>query len=152
MGRGWRRWVQPYLSTNVDVNNPSVLLCPADRTDPAQYESTSYSYSMTFYHSPEQIDALNAVADTYSNPRPSVPQRVDSVAGPTGKILVGEWTSNHVPLADDKGWWDSRGTRCFLLADGQAVFLKARKIRPARDGLPDANLTIHGVKGRDLVE
>jgi type II secretory pathway pseudopilin PulG len=150
MGRGWRRWVQPYLSTNVDVNNPSVLLCPADRTDPTKYESTSYSYSMAFYHSPEQIDALSAAADTYSNPPPSVAQRVGSVASPSGKILVGEWTSNHVPVADDKGWWDWRGTRCFLLADGQAVFLEARKIRPARDELPDANLTVHGIKGRDL--
>ncbi len=36
MGRGWRKWVQPYLSSIVDPNNPSVLLCPADRADPGQ--------------------------------------------------------------------------------------------------------------------
>jgi prepilin-type N-terminal cleavage/methylation domain-containing protein len=150
MGRGWRKWVQPYLSTTVDVNNPSVLLCPSDRTDPAQYESTSYSYSMTFYHSPEQIDAMSAAADTYSNPQPSVPQRVGSVTAPGAKILVGEWLSNHGPVENDKGWWDWRGARTFLLADNQATFLEAGKIRPARDELPDANLTVHGVKGRDL--
>lgn len=150
MGRGWRRWVQPYLSTAIDVNNPSVLLCPADRTDPAQFESTSYSYSMAFYHSPEQIDAMATAAEEYSNPQPSVAQRVSNVASPSGKILLGEWTSNHTPFEGDKGWWDWRGTRCFLLADGQAVFVAAQKIRPARDELPDANLTVHGVKGRDL--
>jgi len=43
MGRGWRKWVQPYLSSIVDPNNPSILLCPAARTDPAKYESTRYS-------------------------------------------------------------------------------------------------------------
>jgi prepilin-type N-terminal cleavage/methylation domain-containing protein len=150
MGRGWRRWVQPYLSTNIDVNTPSVLLCPADRTDPAKYESTSYSYSMTFYHGPEQIDAMSAATDTYSNPQPSIAQRVGDVASPSAKILLGEWTSNHVPVEGDKGWWDWRGTRCFLLADGQTAFLEAQTIRPARDELPDANLTVHGVKGRDL--
>ncbi|MCX5645252.1 MAG: DUF1559 domain-containing protein [Phycisphaerae bacterium] len=150
MGRGWRKWVQPYLSTNVDVNNPSVLLCPADRTDPAKYESTSYSYSMSFYHSPEQIDAMSAATDTYSNPQPSIAQRVGDVAIPSAKILLGEWASNHAPVEGDKGWWDWRGTRSFLFVDGQTAFLEARKIRPARDELPDGNLTVHGVKGRDL--
>lgn len=150
MGRGWRRWVQPYLSTVIDANNPSVLLCPADRTDPVKYESTSYSYSMAFYHSPEQIDAMKAAADTYSNPQPSIAQRVGDVASPSEKILLGEWMSNHVPVEGDQGWWDWRGTRNFLLADGQAVFREARTIRPARDELPDANLTFRGIKGRDL--
>ena len=150
MGRGWRQWVQPYLSTKIDVNTPSVLLCPADRTDPAKYESTSYSYSMAFYHSPEQIDAMNSAADTYSNPQPSLAQRVGDVASPSEKILIGEWMSNHVPVEGDQGWWDWRGARGFLLADGQAVFLEAKTIRPARDELPDANLTVHGIKGRDL--
>ncbi|MBM4026208.1 MAG: prepilin-type N-terminal cleavage/methylation domain-containing protein [Planctomycetes bacterium] len=150
MGRGWRRWVQPYLSTTVDVNNPSVLLCPADRTDPAKYESTSYSYSMAFYHSPEQIDAMSTPADTYTNPQPSIAQRVGDVATPSGKILIGEWLSNHAPIENDKGWWDWRGSRGFLLADGQTGYFEAEKIRPARDEFPDANLTVHGVKGRDL--
>ncbi len=149
MGRGWRKWVQPYLSTIVDVNTPSVLLCPADRTDPAKYESTSYSYSMTFYHSPEQIDAIDDVGLTYSNPKPSVPQGVSDVAYPAAKILIGEWTSNHAPVEQDLGWWCWEGARFFLFADGQVTFLKADSIRPARDNLPDANLTVHGVKGRD---
>jgi len=43
-----------------------------------------------------------------------------------------------------------KGARLFVLADGQVVFLETKKIRPARDALPDANLTVHGLKGRDL--
>jgi prepilin-type N-terminal cleavage/methylation domain-containing protein len=150
MGRGWRHWVQKYLSTHIDVNTPSVLLCPADRTDPAKYESTSYAYSMAFYHSPEQIDAMSAATDTYTNPQPSIPQRVGNVASPSEKILLGEWNSNHAPYENDKGWWEWQGTRYFLFPDGQTAYLPTDKIRPARDDLPDANLTMHGIKGRDL--
>jgi prepilin-type N-terminal cleavage/methylation domain-containing protein len=150
MGRGWRRWVQKYLSTHIDVNTPSVLLCPADRTDPAKYESTSYAYSMAFYHSPEQIDAMSAATDTYTNPQLSIPQRVGNVASPSEKILLGEWNSNHAPYENDKGWWEWLGTRYFLFPDGQTAYLPTQKIRPARDDLPDANLTAHGIKGRDL--
>jgi len=149
MGRGWRRFVEPYLGDRIDVNNPSVLLCPQDRTDPAKYESTSYAYSMAFYHSPEQIDAMSDQSDTYSNPQPSIPQRSFAVAHPAGKILCGEWLSNHLPVDDDKGWWCWQGGRNFLFADGQIRFLKADEIRPARDGWPDANLTVHGIHGRD---
>ncbi|HON91091.1 MAG TPA: DUF1559 domain-containing protein [Sedimentisphaerales bacterium] len=149
MGRGWRKWIQSYLSSIVDPNNPSVLLCPADRTDPAKYESTSYSYSMTFYHSPEQIDSIDDKSFTYSNPKPSIRQGVTEVAFPSSKILIGEWLSNHQTIESDQGWWCWEGTRSFLLADGQVTFLNAQSIRPARDNLPDANLTIRGIKGRD---
>jgi len=150
MGRGWRSFVQPYLGDNIDVNNPSVLLCPQDRTDPAKYESTSYSYSMTFYHSPEQIDNMSSVEDTYTNPQPSIPQKSLNVANASSKILIGEWFSNHHPIDEDKGWWTWQGSRNYLFVDGQVRFLEASKIRSAHDNLPDANLTIHGVKGLDL--
>ncbi len=149
MGRGWRYFVRPYLDTSIDANNPSVLFCPQDRLSKDKYESTSYAYSMAFYHSPEQIDDMNSPADTYTNPKPSIPQKNTNVAKPSGKILIGEWLSTHSPIEDDKGWWCWEGSRNFLFADGQVRFLKARQIRPARDGLPDANLTIHGVKGSD---
>jgi prepilin-type N-terminal cleavage/methylation domain-containing protein len=149
MGRGWRRWVEPYLSTRIDVNTPSVLLCPADRSDPGKYESTSYAYSMAFYHTAEQIDAMSQTTDLYSNPQPSVAQRVSDVSFPAAKILIGEWFSNHYPVEEEKGWWNWQGCRGFLFADGAVLFLKAEQIRPARDELPDANLTLHGLKGRD---
>ena len=150
MGRGWRGWVKPYLGGVADANNPSVLLCPEDRTDPSLYESTSYAYSMTFYHSADQIDTLSVPADTYSNPLPSRPQRVDTVATPSSKILLGEWASSHARLDEEKGWWNWQGARNFLFADQHVVFLKAKEIAPARDDLPDANLTIHGIKGSDI--
>lgn len=151
MGRGWRAFVKPYLGGAIDVNNPSILLCPEDRADPMKYESTSYAYSMAFYHSPDQIDAMSDKADTYSNPRPSVRQRIGDVANPSAKILIGEWASNHLPIdpQQEQGWWNWQGARNFLFVDGQAVFLHAEQIRPARDGLPDVNLTINGIKGRD---
>ena len=149
MGRGWRAFVKPYLGGVIDVNNPSVLLCPEDRANPTMYESTSYAYSMAFYHSPDQIDAMSDKADTYANPRPSIPQRRGNVADPSAKILIGEWSSNHLSIDQEQGWWNWQGARNFLFADGQVVFLHAEQIRPARDGLPDANLTIHGIKGRD---
>jgi type II secretory pathway pseudopilin PulG len=149
MGRGWRRFVEPYLGGPIDANNPSVLLCPEDRSNPQKYERTSYAYSMAFYHSPEQIDSMNSTEDTYKNPQPSKPQKSLNVANPSGKILIGEWFSNHYPLDSDSGWWCWEGCRNFLFADGQTRFLKAEQIRPARDQMPDANLTIHGIKGID---
>ena len=149
MGRGWRSFLEPHLDGAIDVNNPSVLLCPEDKSDPETYERTSYAYSMAFYHSPEQIDSMNSTTDTYQNPQPSKPQKSINVATPSGKILIGEWSCNHVPIDADQGWWNWQGTRNFLLADGHVCFLEATEIRPAQDGLPDANLTVDGIKGRD---
>jgi prepilin-type N-terminal cleavage/methylation domain-containing protein/prepilin-type processing-associated H-X9-DG protein len=149
MGRGWRSFVRPYLDASIDANNPSVLFCPQDRISKDKYESTSYAYSMAFYHSPEQIDDMNSPAETYTNPKPSIPQKNTNVANPSGKILIGEWLSSHSPIDDDKGWWCWQGSRNYLFVDGRVRFLQARQIRPARDGLPDANLTIHGIKGSD---
>jgi len=149
MGRGWRSFVEPYFGGGIDPNNPSVLFCPHDRTSKERYESTSYAYSMAFYHSAEQIDAMSSPADTYANPQPSIRQRSMDVARPSGKILIGEWLSNHKPVSDDQGWWCWDGARVYLFADGRVSFLKAEAIRPARDALPDANLTVHGIKGVD---
>jgi prepilin-type processing-associated H-X9-DG protein len=150
MGRGWRSFIRPYLDDNIDPNNPSVLFCPQDRVSKEKYESTSYAYSMAFYHSPQQIDQMDSPADTYGGTSPPcIAQRSSDVANPAGKILIGEWLSNHQPIDDDKGWWCWQGQRNYLFADGQVIFINASQIQPARDGLPDANLTIHGIKGFD---
>jgi len=152
MGRGWRGFITPHLGGKIDANNPSVLLCPADKIAPVKWESTSYSYSMAFYHSPEQIDDMNSIQDTYMPPaKPSVPQKYVNVARPAEKIIVGEWLSNHrrIEQGDDPAWWDWAGSRNFLFADGQVQFLDANDIRPANDGNPNPNLTIHGIKGSD---
>lgn len=151
MGRGWRSFVEPYLETNINKDNPSVLFCPQDRTSREEYESTSYAYSMAFYHSPEQIDDMNSPSDTYSYPpQPSVPQRSFDVAKPSGKIIIGEWLSNHLRInGEDPGWWGWEGCRNYLFVDGQVRYLQAGQIREANDGLPDANLTVRGIKGLD---
>ncbi len=150
MGR-FRSLIEPYLSTNITEDNPSVMLCPQDLNTDTQNESFSYAYSMTFYHSPEQINDMNSVEHTfmYTLIRPSIPQRSVDVAKPSGKILVGEWFSNHYPVENDQGWWCWVGRRNYLFADGRVSYLKVDQIRPAKDMLPDANLTINGIKGID---
>ena len=154
MGRGWRGFIAPYLGGKINADNPSVLLCPADKTAPQKWESTSYSYSMAFYHSPQQIDDMTSIADQYftSLVKPTVPQRQGDVAYPSNKILLGEWFSNHLKLpagTTDAGWWCSKGARNFLFADGHTAFLKTDKINKANDGNPNPNLTLHGIKGKD---
>jgi len=149
MGRGWRRFLEPFFSQKIDPENPSVLLCKSDPNAEEKYEATSYAYAMCFYHSPEQIDTMDDKKFTYSSPQPSVGQRVGSVASPQLKILAGEWTSNHQPVRDDKGWWCWEGARNFLFADGHVRFVGAAAIHPANDDFPDPNLTTHGVRGRD---
>jgi len=156
MGRGWRGFVEPYLGGYIDANNPSVLFCPQDRLSKHKYESTSYAYSMAFYHSPEQIDDINDTRYTYDIPgtpsvaKPSVRQRSSNVARPSRKILIGEWLSNHSRIdGKDPGWWGWQGSRNYLFADGQVLFLKATEIRRANDGNPNPNLTKHGIKGID---
>lgn len=149
MGRGWRGLVGPYVEGGINEKNPSVLFCPADPTAKAKYESTSYAYSMCFYHSNDQIDQAISPADTYRNPQPAVARRDVDVADPHHKILIGEWNSNHKPVNEDKGWWSWQGRRNFLLASGAVTCLDAVEIRKANDALPDPNLTVGGLGGAD---
>lgn len=150
MGRGFRRFLSPYLVRNINANNPNVLACPADATPGERYEKTSYAYSMTFYHSPAQINGMSSVADTYSTPQPPVAQGSSDVRHPARKALAGEWQAWHDGLDSDNGWWDKRGTRAFLFADTHVARCAASAILTARDGLPDPNLTIDGVRGLDV--
>jgi len=78
MGRGWRGLVEPYLGGFIDANNPSVLFCPRDRVSKDKFESTSYAYSMAFYHSPDQID--NCLLYTSPSPRDVEESRMPSSA------------------------------------------------------------------------
>lgn len=150
MGRGWRGFVEPYFGTNNSKNNSRILLCPEDKTSQDKYDDTSYAYSMTFYHSPEQIDAISSTEQTYGQTSPpSLLQKSSNIARPSGKILIGEWLSNHKLIEADGGWWCWDGSRNYLFADGQVRFIEAKEIRPAQDGLPNPNLTVHGIKGLD---
>jgi prepilin-type N-terminal cleavage/methylation domain-containing protein len=150
MGRGWRGFLAPCFGQKIDPTNPSVLYCKADKDADTKYESTSYAYSMAFYHSPDQIDAMTKTSDTYSNPQPSIGQRASNVAGPASKILAGEWTSNHAPVPNDKGWWTWAGARNFLFADNHTIYLEARRVREANDHNPNPCLTRRGIRGRDV--
>jgi prepilin-type processing-associated H-X9-DG protein len=150
MGRGWRGFIAPYLGGEIDANNPSVLLCPIDKVAREKWESTSYSYSLAFYHSPEDIDSLHGAMSDLTT-LPPLAQKPVNVARPGGKIMVGEWLSNHKLIEDgnDVGWWCWNGQRNFLFADGQVQYLKASDIRPANDGYPNPNLAKHGLRGID---
>ncbi len=150
MGRGFRRFVGPYTVHDISAKNPSVLVCPSDPTPAEVFERTSYAYSMAFYHSPEQIDDMSSAADTYTNPRAPIAQAPAGVRNAGRKILCGEWQSYHDPIEKDGGWWDKRGTRVFLFADGHVNKHAATGILPANDNLPDPNLTKHGVRGLDV--
>jgi len=145
MGRGWRRAVTPYLEGNLKP-----LYCPSDETAPEKWETTSYGYSMAFYHAPQQLDSMASPAATYSNPQRSTPQHSDRVAHPSLKVTVAEWLSNHDRINPDPGWWGWKGAHNCLFADGHVQYLKARDIRPANDGFPDFNLTTHGIRGQDV--
>jgi prepilin-type N-terminal cleavage/methylation domain-containing protein/prepilin-type processing-associated H-X9-DG protein len=154
MGRGWRPVLEPYIAPGLSAKNPNVLWCPQDGSPENRYENTSYAYTMSFYHSPEQINGITDKSGTYSNPQPGVAIIGTRVTFPAKKILIGEWFANHRLVTGDyatePGWWKWLGTRNFLLADGHVEFVAAQKIKPANDGLPDPNLTHDGVDGSDL--
>lgn len=148
MGRGWRTLLTEYIPG--DRENPGVFWCPSDPRSENVFESTSYAYSMAFYHSPDQIDSITTTAGTYSNPLPAIPQRDSAIAHPSRKILVGEWYANHAAWGEDRGWFGWGGKRMFLFADGHVEYLDSKEIHPANDGLPNPNLTVSGIRGADV--
>jgi len=161
MGRGFRQLLRPYIPG--DSENPSVDYCPSDPRSAEQYDYASYAYSMAFYHSAAQIDSIaqlepNPAARTAynylgSDPAhvlPTIPQRSRNVLHPTKKILVGEWFANHAAFGTDKGWFGKGGKRLYLFADGHVEYLSANDLIPALDGLPNPNLTLHGIAGKDV--
>jgi prepilin-type N-terminal cleavage/methylation domain-containing protein/prepilin-type processing-associated H-X9-DG protein len=151
MGRGWRPVVEPYVGTTSGVRSSSVLLCPQDSTDPNMYDDTSYAYSLSFYHSPAQINTVTTIGQQlWIVLNPSVPQKSTKVSRPANKIMIGEWLSNHKPTdGDDGGWWCHTGGRNFLFADSHVDNIKAEDIQPANDGYPNPNVTKDGIRGFD---
>ena len=149
MGRGWRQSVAPYIG-GISAQNLSILYCASDRTAPVKWESTSYAYAMSFYHSPEQINLMNNPSYTYNVTKlvPSLPQKISRVQYPCQKVLVAEWLDNHTSGKND--WWSWSGSRNYLFVDGHVKFMKATDILPANDGWPDINLTIDGIAGKDV--
>lgn len=165
MGRHWRWPMQKYLkftgvydsSSTAGANQitavaGSILTCPADPTPVEQYDKTSYGYSFAFYHRPEQMDRMSR-ANTLakSEPDPELRPRVigsGMVRYPSKKALVAEWLAGH--SNETANWWTWTGARNYLFADGHVKYLAARSIKPSAEDLPDINLTIGGVAGRDV--
>lgn len=147
MGRGFRGIIKPYLDNQ--EGRTSVLCCPGDKTQDDKYDATSYGYSMSFYHSVEQINSIKSVAGTYANPQEPVLQRAGNAKFPSQKIIYGEWYSNHEHIDNDGGWWCFEGTRNFIFVDGHIDYIKAIDLEKGNSDLPDPNLTINGIKGFD---
>lgn len=155
MGRKWRWPLQSYLTftgrrtgaLTSEAFTPAVLVCPSDAAA-TQYDSTSYAYAASFY-----LAARTTPTDKqfWAAGEPMQAQSEAAVTYPARKILCGEWSSNHEPVSgNDLGWWDTRGARSFVFADGHVQRVPADRILTARDGLPDPNLTVGGVGGCDI--
>lgn len=160
MGRRWRWVLKPYLGESVERDpehpddplhsrrTPRYLLCPSDPFAEAKWDATSYGYSAAFYHTPGQIAAMTT-EDLYKHDRfPCVTRNEAAVAYPAQKVLVAEWLTNHDWVK--ASWWEWRGSRNYLFVDGHAAYLPAGRIKPAGNGLPDPNLTVGGVGGKDV--
>jgi len=160
MGRRWRWPIEPYLGETLqrDPARPEdplhssrtaqILLCPSDPTAPQKWDATSYGYSAAFYHTPAQIAAMTT-EDLWKYDRfPCVTQREAFVRYPSKKVLAAEWLTNHE--TPKVGWWEWRGARNYLFADGHVRYLRASQIKPAGNGLPDPNLTVGGISGKDV--
>jgi len=158
MGRKWRWPLKHYLglAAEPDPGNPwgstrsrpGILLCPADSVAPREWDSTSYAYSMAFYHTPEQINSMTRIEQTWADRPGCVTQSQSGVTSPAQKALVGEWLSNHE--SPHVGWNSWEGGRSYLFADGHCTYLKAGQMKPANDGWPDINLTRDGIGGKDI--
>jgi prepilin-type N-terminal cleavage/methylation domain-containing protein/prepilin-type processing-associated H-X9-DG protein len=160
MGRHWRWPLKPYLGTSLErdpgdpedplisAHTPGFLLCPSDPFANDKWDATSYGYSAAFYHTPGQIRAMTT-EDLWKEDRfPCITQHESSVVFPSQKILVAEWLTNHE--RDKLTWWDWGGARNYLFVDGHAGHLRTDRISPAGNGLPDPNLTVGGLTGRDI--
>lgn len=150
MGRGWRKPLAPYVGNSDSGRNHGILFCPSDRTAAANWESTSYAYSLSFYHSPGQVNTMNDKSYTYdvSKIAATIPQKEIRVRHPDRKVLAGEWLDNHT--GGNNGWWSWGGGRNYLFVDGHVEFIKSINIIPANDSLPDVNLTRDGIEGNDI--
>lgn len=90
--------------------------------------------------------------------RSAAAQTLASVAFPSLKVLAGEWEPwfepNTITAEEDaafqSGWWIPRGARNFVFPDGHAARIHADDMRISHDGTTAPNLTVGGVRGRDV--
>jgi prepilin-type processing-associated H-X9-DG protein len=164
MGRRWRWPLSRYIALTAkrdpsDQDNPNksvgnttggILICPSDEQARMKWDATSYGYSAAFYHTPEQINSMTLANlwDPSNQGPPCTSQTISEVTYPSKKAIIADWNSNH---SDDRvDWWHWEGSRNYLFVDGHVRYLRAKQIKPAGNDLPDINLTIDGLRGRDI--
>ena len=59
------------------------------------------------------------------------------------RLTISSWPANK------RGRHFATGQQTFLFADGHVRFLDSNDINPARDGFPNPNITINGIRGID---
>lgn len=172
-GYYWRESIRKYVgigAVTASGNKHMVLACPCDPTPPGIYAGTSYAYSASFYMTPEQVNAVtdpNFIRAKFAPTNPKLPCasiRASQVVSVSKKVLVTEYWTLHSEKSK-VGWYDDAstgndpwsGSRNYMFADGHVVFLSTKRIHPAdspaikrTQSLPDINLTIDGVAGRDI--
>jgi len=177
VGKRWRWPVMPYLAAGqkqgADFTNlggsTSILLCPSDSLTGTSFDATSYNYAATFYHTPEQTNAmtirhLRLALNDLGPGAECVTQTEAEVVFPAKKMLVGEFFNSHMHgVGDPVGFWGTltgtetpganrkEGARCYVFADGHAAFVFASRQTPTvPDDCPDMNRTPGGLTGSDL--
>jgi prepilin-type processing-associated H-X9-DG protein len=92
--------------------------------------------------------SVSLVFPAVSNSFPCLSRKAAGLRFPVQKGLAAEWLSAHAKAR--VRWWDWRGERQYAFVDGHVRYLAAARIRPAVDSLPNTNLTVDGLFGRDV--
>jgi len=177
VGKRFRWPIMPYVGAGLQdrgdgsfsstSGQSSILRCPSDATGGTGFDATSYGYSAAFYHSSEQINAMEILnlrlALGTPGPGASCISRTDSdVEFPSRKILLGEFFNSHQRSGTPVGYWGTLrgpgtpgpdrwdGGRVVVFADCHAGFVQARRQRPSRQDCPDFHLTPDGIAGADI--
>jgi len=174
IGRRFRWPIMPYLAigqkkkdTDYTASSgaPLILKCPEDPTVQGVYDGTSYAYSATLYHSPDQIPNLSIRAIQFAQTdeeRRCVTQTSSVLTDPGRKIVVQEWFTGHRHPAAALGFWGVQttwsspgrdqwtGARNAAFGDGHVKLVAATAQTPSAENCPDMNLTPGGLTGSDL--
>lgn len=169
------RWpIMPYLNigqketTNgytATVGSAQILQCPEDATAQGTFDNTSYAYSASLYHSPDQIATytIRSLVNAQSpNELTCITQSGSGMNEPANKIIVEEWLTNHRHPAAPIGFWGLQtsitqpginqftGARNAAFGDGHVKLMQAGAQTPSVQNCPDMNLTPGGIGGIDI--